>query len=60
LRLTGYGAFRTKRNRPNVPNSTIGLEEIDECRLFFRVPGGLLTEVTFAETLLIKFENFTL
>jgi len=49
IHLDGYGDFRAKLERLEIPYSTMDLPEIDERRLFFRTPSGPLLEAVFTE-----------
>jgi len=57
LRLEGYSTFRAKLDRLGIPYSMMDLPELDERRLFFRTPSGLLLETVFTEAMPIHKET---
>ena len=44
---TDYDAFRARLDRLNIPYSPMDIPELDERRLFLRLPSGPLMEVVF-------------
>lgn len=47
--LTGYETFRARLQRLAIPYSTMELAELNERRIFFETPTGILIETVFRE-----------
>lgn len=49
IRLDNYQSMRARLDHLGIPYSLMDLAEIEERRIFFRVPGGVLLEAVFSE-----------
>ncbi|MEO8535323.1 MAG: hypothetical protein ABI441_16315 [Flavobacterium sp.] len=51
FKLKGYKEFKEKLERLNIPYSLLDIEELNERRIFFKTPSGVLLEGVFNETI---------